>query len=149
MFQCLWVKKFRRLKHFRRQKRDQGALARQTYPLRVSCFFSGSFSHRDRFSFSKLILMGRERFKTHEARGVLFPLDYFFIVYRLHIRIPHDFLMKNEWSQSLVEMAHLFGSIGALDCFFIFYRLHFRILRNFLIQNEWLRSKSDLYVGVF
>ena len=57
--------------------------------------------------------------------------------------------MKNEWSQSLVEMAHLFGSIGALDCFFIFYRLHFRILRNFLIQNEWLRSKSDLYVGVF
>ena len=76
LFQCLWVKKFRRLKHFRRQKRDQGALARQTYPLRVSCFFSGSFSHRDRFSFSKLILMGRERFKTHEARGVLvlFPL---------------------------------------------------------------------------
>ena len=30
-------------------------------------------------------------------------LDYFFIVYRLHIRIPHDFLMKNEWSFGLLE----------------------------------------------
>ena len=76
-------------------------------------------------------------------------LDYFFIVYRLHIRIPHDFLMKNEWSQSLVEMAHFFGSIGALDYFFIFHRLHIQILRNFLIQNEWLRSKSDLMSAFF
>ena len=33
-------------------------------------------------------------------------LDYFFIVYRLHIRIPHDFLMKNDWSFGLLEWLH-------------------------------------------
>ena len=38
--------------------------------------------------------------------GSLGALDYFFIFYRPHIRIPHNFLMKNDWSTSKFRMAH-------------------------------------------
>ena len=72
-------------------------------------------------------------------------LDYFFIFYRLHILIPHNFLMKNDWSWSKSGMAHFFGSLGALDFFFIFYRLHIRIPHDFLMKNDWSWSIDFIF----